>query len=525
MDCFGFCGEKCSKKKKKAKEKYREEVDKETNGVTVPLQKETQVPESARDGQEMGTVFETLSQISQETGDLSPHVAPSGVGDPASLDNNVKQVSDETPNKSRIGQNDVKQTSHEKKKPHEPKLRNYHDSQYSSDSEADSSSDSSSSESSSTDGSDDSPVERKKSSKTKKKSRSIMINSNGGIVDFGKHNRNKIVHIQYGGQQMKKKNKDKDRSSRSYKKDMKPHMDQEKSQPDIPGNFHKICDETDTISNMETIVDVAKSVGIIRSPVVQGTGFRVGDSYIMTALHVVEGIINPVLQPLNHREDETNCKLLGDRKVHIDFDFKLPVDTSQQGQNVQGNTLRFNFEPQVFYQNKELDTAILKLKHSSSDFPCQLTRFCHCVKNLPMYFVGHSNHQVKKFDKTNPRHVTHSMIEQYQTFSKQNLIGCLEKYRGYDGAEDPRKILFDCSTTFNKGASGSPGFIISSHDKLPYVVSMLLRGYPDWYHDEEMKEKRCIPHGYTFEQGVRITEVYKHMKDHNPRLCSEIFGT
>ncbi|KAL3870645.1 hypothetical protein ACJMK2_038692 [Sinanodonta woodiana] len=521
MDCFGFCGEKCSKKKKKTKEKYKEEVNKETNEMPVPLRNEIQFPGSAEDVQQIETTSESLLQASQETGDLCPHVVPSGVGNPASLDHNVNQVSDEMPNKSRTEQTMKLTHDVKKKKPSKPKHRHYQNNQDSSDSETDSSSDSSCDESSSADDSNDSPVERTSTSKTKKKSRTKIINAPGGIVDFGRNNKNKIVHISYGGQKKKKKNKDKDRSSRNAE----PHMNRTQTEHDFPGNFHKICDETDTISNMEMIVEVAKSVGIIRSPLVQGTGFRVGDSYIMTANHVVEGIINPVLQPLDDRERGQKLKLLGDRKVHIDFDFKLPVDASQQGQVVQGNTLRFNFEPQILYQNKALDTAVLKLKHSSSKFPHQLTRFCHCLENLPMYFIGHSNHEVKKFDKTNPRDLTESEIKQCQIWSKQHQIGCRENYRGYEGAADPRKILFDCSATFNKGASGSPGFIVSSHDKMPYVVSMLLRGYPDWYHDEKVKEKMCIPREYSFEQGVRITEVYKDMKANNPGLCSEIFGT
>ncbi|KAL3874779.1 hypothetical protein ACJMK2_037748 [Sinanodonta woodiana] len=63
--------------------------------------------------------------------------------------------------------------------------------------------------------------------------------------------------------------------------------------PDCPGNFRSIHDETDAVYNLELMVEVAKSVGIIRGPGVQGTGFRVGESCIMTALHVVRGIINP----------------------------------------------------------------------------------------------------------------------------------------------------------------------------------------------------------------------------------------
>ncbi|KAL3874780.1 hypothetical protein ACJMK2_037749 [Sinanodonta woodiana] len=126
-------------------------------------------------------------------------------------------------------------------------------------------------------------------------------------------------------------------------------------------------------------------------------------------------------------------------------------------------------------------------------------------------------------DKSKPREdVTSVKIQECQKWSKQHPVGRRKEYRGYEGAENQSKILFDC--TFSKGASGSPGFIISSH--MPYIVTMLLRGYPDWLYDENVskKEKTGIQDGYTFEQGVCLSEVYDDMKVRNPELCLEIFG-
>ena len=51
--------------------------------------------------------------------------------------------------------------------------------------------------------------------------------------------------------------------------------------------------DTDFIRNMDIVVKASKSVGIIRGPNNKtGTGFRVGDRYIMTALHVVDDIMS-----------------------------------------------------------------------------------------------------------------------------------------------------------------------------------------------------------------------------------------
>jgi hypothetical protein len=52
-------------------------------------------------------------------------------------------------------------------------------------------------------------------------------------------------------------------------------------------------DDKDYIRNREIVVKASKSVGIIRGPgSLTGTGFRVGECYIMTALHVVDGIMS-----------------------------------------------------------------------------------------------------------------------------------------------------------------------------------------------------------------------------------------
>jgi hypothetical protein len=54
------------------------------------------------------------------------------------------------------------------------------------------------------------------------------------------------------------------------------------------GNLVKKNKDTDFIRNLNIVIKASRSVGIIRGPNnITGTGFRVGDCYIMTALHVV----------------------------------------------------------------------------------------------------------------------------------------------------------------------------------------------------------------------------------------------
>ncbi|VDI39047.1 Hypothetical predicted protein [Mytilus galloprovincialis] len=52
-------------------------------------------------------------------------------------------------------------------------------------------------------------------------------------------------------------------------------------------DFLKITDDKDFIRNRRIVSKASHSVGIIRGPGGGGTGFRVGENYIMTARHVV----------------------------------------------------------------------------------------------------------------------------------------------------------------------------------------------------------------------------------------------
>jgi hypothetical protein len=65
------------------------------------------------------------------------------------------------------------------------------------------------------------------------------------------------------------------------------------------GNFVKKYDDKDFIRNGKIVVNASESVGIIRGPENSGTGFRVGDHYIMTALHVVDNIMSMYIHSKN----------------------------------------------------------------------------------------------------------------------------------------------------------------------------------------------------------------------------------
>lgn len=52
-------------------------------------------------------------------------------------------------------------------------------------------------------------------------------------------------------------------------------------------DFLKTIDDKDFIRNRRIVSKASHSVGMIRGPGGGGTGFRVGENYVMTARHVV----------------------------------------------------------------------------------------------------------------------------------------------------------------------------------------------------------------------------------------------
>ncbi|KAK3594206.1 hypothetical protein CHS0354_030638 [Potamilus streckersoni] len=516
MDCFGFCGARGCKKKKKTKEKYKKNLDYNEKKVAHPTWKDQEkIIPSDNDPQ----------TANLEIGDPSPHVVPSGAREPVSLDNNV--IPGKTPNQSGTKQPQVignREATQRKENVEKSKHRPHHHRQESSDSESDSTSE----DSSSLDDSDDSPDEKIKGKEMGTNSKTTIINVKGGIVSLGKNSKSKIVQISDGVVNANRKKRRKKKSRRSHKDenpaDKAPRHHNE-SDNNCLGNFRKINDETDAIYNLRLVLKIAESVGIIRSPSVTGTGFRVGESYIMTARHVVMDIINSVPRRLE-QPTEDRVKILEDPTVYIDFDYELPDGHSYTPED--RKTHHFNFEPIICYENDVLDAVVLKLKHNNQapgfNFPPKLVNFAE-TENASLYFVGHNRGKIKEFDRSTPKeNLTGKMFKKLQHWSMQHQVGSQIKRPGYTGADNGSKVLFDC--TFNKGASGSPGFIVSKHDHMPYVVTMLLRGYPDWLYDDTVpqEEKITIPKEYIFEQGVCLTEICYDMRFRDPGLAEDIFG-
>ena len=189
---------------------------------------------------------------------------------------------------------------------------------------------------------------------------------------------------------------------------------------------------------------------------------------------------------------------------------------------------KFYFNDIIHFEDSETDTAILELSesHFGTPMPPAFKYFSGHDFTNKFYFIGHSegkplsinkvdkivdmNSKESKFDRANVRQIS------------LNHTGRPYEINSVESLTNKHRFLFHCK--FTKGASGSPGIVCLS-DGRKVVVTMLLRGYPEWYYDPSMeafkanwsKDELCV------EQGVKLESLYKIMKKKNPELCNAIF--
>lgn len=273
--------------------------------------------------------------------------------------------------------------------------------------------------------------------------------------------------------------------------------------------------DRDRIQDLKAVVEASKSVGIIFGPNnFSATVFRVGDEYVMTDWHVVHHLITEEHGTMPyHNEMRFNSE-----EIFIDFQY-------HQHKRPASDHLKFSVTS-VEYHSPELDIAVLKLKKKENEaFPPPLTYFKEIDPKhygKPIYFVGHTGGEPKEDDRKitiwNPYPWRMNKLRDWsqKTFHTD----------GYSGMDDPQKLIFDCS--FRHGASGSPGIshgIDHDHKDIPVVVTVLLRGFPDFYYFTDFTEsdKARVPPEMLKQQGVRIGAVMNHMKQIHSLLYENIF--
>ena len=189
---------------------------------------------------------------------------------------------------------------------------------------------------------------------------------------------------------------------------------------------------------------------------------------------------------------------------------KIKFDYTSSGDYDDSNI--FEVEPKVLYYNETLDTVILQLKANGKvRFPPPFRRLDHFPvpakdENLKIYLIGHPHGSPQRVNLEiglwNP---TEEKMQSLATFCKD------EGYKyGYAGLDKTERLVIKCQ--FEHGASGCPGVVVLD-DQL-YLVTMLLRGFPDFYFNEQFKgeKKEKFPRCNLFQQGVNIGAIYEDLK-------------
>ena len=203
------------------------------------------------------------------------------------------------------------------------------------------------------------------------------------------------------------------------------------------------------------------------------------------------------------------------KEVKIKFDYTGSGDCDES--NI------FEIEPKVLYHNETLDTAILRLKPNDKvvTFPPPFRRLDHFLipakdEDQTIYLIGHPDGSPLRVNLDvglwNP---TDERMQSLQTF-------CRDKgyENGYTELDKSERLVVKCQ--FEHGASGCPGVVVLDDNQL-YLVTMFLRGFPDFYFSKLFKgeQKKKFPKTKLFQQGVNIRAIYEDLKK-NP-IHADIF--
>lgn len=294
------------------------------------------------------------------------------------------------------------------------------------------------------------------------------------------------------------------------------------------GNFIDTTGFQESALTWKAHGDALQSVCMICYPGGSGTGFRVGteNHYIMTAAHVYDYIVQSGCNTVGRRQRNP----LKNPEVYAVFGYLRDGEVNEQ--------MKFRFKGKVHFKNDETDTVILELEENTHGTPMppalQYFQTPDCIHEF--FFVGHSEGKplaINKVDKL----VDISCSEAQEDIKNIRAISlkhtkCSEYPKGreyevqpFHCLDNPNRFLFHCK--FTKGASGSPGLVFLNDGRI-VVVSILLRGFPNWYYDPDPNmntfRSSWSKDAYCVEQGANLLSVHTIMKKERPELDKEIFG-
>lgn len=162
------------------------------------------------------------------------------------------------------------------------------------------------------------------------------------------------------------------------------------------------------------------------------------------------------------------------------------------------------------YKNKDLDTAILKLRPKENKaFPPSIGRFSPLIEDKPAYLIGHPNAEPMVNDpKIEIYKYSKEKVDKSNKWANANGFSYGNHYEGID---DPKKILFHCAC--QEGASGALGVMVMPDHDEPVGVLMLNRGYPRFYYSQNRSFSNTEKENFLIvEQGVLLKSLENDME-------------
>ena len=217
---------------------------------------------------------------------------------------------------------------------------------------------------------------------------------------------------------------------------------------------------------------------------------------------------------LDHRISSDPFTVLENTDVYVDFGFLSNTPTTE----------KVYLTSRVVFSNKALDIAIVELQSSGGQsIPGPLTLSPNTLLEHQFFFVGHPGGEFKQLNPIDGFvKFTKGQMEIAVQFSqKVNPYNSVLGTNGYEGIDNPDRILFNCS--FQKGGSGSPGLAVVGSE--PVVTTVLLHGYPDWFYEPTVaqhKKNEILP-GNKLEQGVKMESLHELLQVEAPGVFKDIF--
>ncbi|XP_061194804.1 uncharacterized protein LOC133202965 [Saccostrea echinata] len=324
------------------------------------------------------------------------------------------------------------------------------------------------------------------------------------------------------------------------------------------GELHrKAIDSSYPYKDGKVIVDheLDKRIGCIEITAKRrsnGTGFRVGSKYVMTAFHVMEDVLVPFWKQVYSRlKDEERRPLRWTAEnVPVDGRWNLSILITSLDPSIQGTLIKIademitksslikfgfvdgksdtksvlGFSYDVAFVSQKHDVVILELNEDTNLPPPLILKDTN-IPGVKLHVIGHPK-------GIELQHDPGCKIIEDQAELTELVNKGIDFFTGLGYKIDQVKedyapcvlssdhILFHCSESTAHGASGSPLIVIKEK---PQVTGMLLKGHPHLYYNYS-SGKEDHPE-LLVESGISMEKVHSLLIEHSLiQLAEELFS-